>query len=145
MIVVVLDTNVFVSGFLNPQGTPATILDRVLDINLLLLLSPQIIEEIKRVFAYKKIVQLLEKADKTTMDAIEFVEDICKIAFITLGTYQVETIKDDPSDNMFLSCALEGRADYIISGDSHLLALEDFQGIHIVSPNEFLMVFPEQD
>ncbi len=52
---------------------------------------------------------------------------------------KVEVIKNDPSDNRVLECALEAKVDYLISGDKkHLLPLKKFQGIRIVSPREFL-------
>ena len=45
----------------------------------------------------------------------------------------------DPTDNIFLECAIDGRADYIISGDSHLLNLGEYTGIQILKPKEFLI------
>ena len=44
----------------------------------------------------------------------------------------------DPTDNIFLECAIDGRADYIISGDSHLLNLGEYAGIQILKAKEFL-------
>jgi len=46
-------------------------------------------------------------------------------------------IKEDPDDNKFLEAALEGKADYILSGDKHLLNLEEFEGIPIIGSREF--------
>jgi predicted nucleic acid-binding protein len=54
-------------------------------------------------------------------------------------TTTVGLIKDDPTDNMFLACALDGQADYVVSGDHHLLSLGSLQGIGIVSPRDFLL------
>ncbi len=47
-------------------------------------------------------------------------------------------IKDDPSDNMYLECAIEGEADFIISGDKHLKDLKSYKGIKIIDPVTFL-------
>jgi predicted nucleic acid-binding protein len=47
-------------------------------------------------------------------------------------------IVDDP-DNRILECAVAGQADFIISGDKHLLNLKNFQGINIVTPADFLV------
>jgi uncharacterized protein len=44
----------------------------------------------------------------------------------------------DPKDDMVLSCALEGRADFIISGDQDLLKLTSHEGVKIVKPSTFL-------
>ncbi len=55
--------------------------------------------------------------------------------------FQLNVIENDPEDNRVLECALEGGVQYIVSGDEHLLALEEFQGIIIVSPAEFVKLF----
>jgi len=47
-------------------------------------------------------------------------------------------VEDDPSDNKILECALEAEADYIVSGDRHLLDLREYRGIKILSSGEFL-------
>ena len=49
-----------------------------------------------------------------------------------------EVVKDDPDDNIFIDCAVSASADYIISGDQHLLKLIEFRGIKIVTPAEFV-------
>src|SRR3989338_1669449 len=49
-----------------------------------------------------------------------------------------DIIKDDPADNKFLECAVDSKADYIISGDNHLLKLKEFKGIKIITPAEFV-------
>ncbi len=64
-------------------------------------------------------------------------------------TSRIDTIKVDPSDNAFLECAVDGRADYIVSGDRHLLGLGTYRGIQIISPREFLaregFIRPQQE
>jgi hypothetical protein len=47
-------------------------------------------------------------------------------------------ITEDPADDMFLRCAHAGRAQYILSGDRHLLALKTYRRIKILSPAAFL-------
>ena len=47
-------------------------------------------------------------------------------------------IREDPADNMFLECATEAGADYIISGDQHLRRLGTFERIEILSPRAYL-------
>jgi len=51
---------------------------------------------------------------------------------------KIEIIKDDPDDNKFTECAVTNKADYIISGDNHLLNLREYGNIKILSPKEFL-------
>ena len=67
-----------------------------------------------------------------------FIEKIRSAAIITGGKLKVDAITKDPSDNKYLSCALEGRADFIISGDRHLKDLKSYKNIVIVDPGTFL-------
>jgi predicted nucleic acid-binding protein len=53
-------------------------------------------------------------------------------------------VQDDPDDNKFIECALECKANYIISGDTHLLNLKEYEGIKIIKSSEFLKVFYKQ-
>lgn len=49
-----------------------------------------------------------------------------------------QVIREDPDDNLILATALEGRADYVVSGDKHLLRLKEFEGVRIVTVSEML-------
>jgi len=53
---------------------------------------------------------------------------------------KVNVVKQDPDDNKFIEAALEGEADYIVTQDRHLLKLKEFEGIKIVTPEEFLRI-----
>ncbi len=57
---------------------------------------------------------------------------------------KVSAVQDDPDDNKFIECAIESRADYIVSGDAHLLNLKEFEGIKILRASEFLERFHNQ-
>jgi hypothetical protein len=52
----------------------------------------------------------------------------------------LKVVQDDPDDDKFIVAALEGDADYIVSGDPHLKKLEEYQGIRILSPAESLEI-----
>ena len=84
-----------------------------------------------------------EKFQKQTTDEeiTQLIKQIQKIAVFVRGNLPVlEIIKDDPDDDVVLATALEGNADYIVSGDHHLLDLGDFRGIKIVKPIDFLSI-----
>ncbi len=49
----------------------------------------------------------------------------------------VTAVRDDPSDNIFLACALEAGADYLVTQDPHLLNLKYYRGIQIISLEQF--------
>jgi len=59
-------------------------------------------------------------------------------ALLTAGTTPVEAIPEDPTDEKFLACALEGEADYVVTGDEHLLRLGVWHGITIITPAAFV-------
>ena len=59
---------------------------------------------------------------------------------VTPGELTLGVVKDDPSDNTILACAVESEADFIILGDRHLTDLKEFKGITIVNPATFLSI-----
>lgn len=126
---VVIDTNLFVSSFWG--GKPKRLIDLFIKGKIQLLISPQILEEISRVL--KEILgddpEISRFIDLISLNSIEIIPNV---------TLQV--VKEDPSDNKFLECAIAGKADYIISGDSHLLDLKEYQGIPIIRVAEFLKI-----
>ena len=138
MIKVVLDTNIFISAILKPRSKPAFILDLVLKGSLELVISLSIFEEIIQVLKYPKLLRLIEKYGIRSKEIENYIHLLRRTALITPDKLTVNAIKDDPSDNKVLSCAVEGEADFIISGDHHLNDLGIFQGIRIVTPDEFL-------
>jgi len=135
---VVLDTNLVVSAILTPEGKPAAILKMVLDARLDLVLSPVLLEEISLVLNYDKIKKLFIKRSVTPEKIKDALRKIAATAIMVSGEAEVHNIDKDPSDTMLLSCALEGRADFIVSGDHHLTDLVSFDGISIVNPDTFL-------
>jgi predicted nucleic acid-binding protein len=48
------------------------------------------------------------------------------------------SICGDEDDNRVLECAIDGRAEWIISGDLHLLELQSYQGVKVVTVGDFL-------
>ena len=52
----------------------------------------------------------------------------------------MEPVEDDPDDTKILACALEGEADFVVSGDHHLTDIGSFRGIPIVNPDAFLAI-----
>jgi len=132
---VVLDTNVFVSGLLSKTGIPAKILDAWRAGQYLLIASPPIVAEIKRVLQSPRI---REKYFITDGDIEQLIILLEKEALIVPGYTDVkDAIPDGPGDEMFLACAVDAAADFIVSGDRHLLEISEYKGISIITVNEF--------
>jgi len=135
MIRVVIDANQFVSALLKPDSNPAEVIRMARKSTIQLIMSPEIIDEIRAVLLYPKIM----KRHRRTAEEIEvFLKKLMKVAVIVRSGERLDVIKDDPSDNKYLECAVEGKAAYIISGDKHLTDLQFFRGIKIIDPAKFL-------
>lgn len=52
----------------------------------------------------------------------------------------MKVVKDDPDDDNIIECAVEGKANMIVSGNNHLLELKEFEGIQILNPADFLSI-----
>lgn len=138
---IVIDANLFASALIKPESNPGRILDLVKQNQVELILSPAIIREIKRILLYPR---LQKYHHKTAQEIDAYFEDVLMFAWIVEGEKTVDIIKDDPSYNKYLACAYEGEADYIVSGDHHLLDLETYQGIAIIKANTFLNVWAKK-
>ncbi len=135
MIRIVLDTNLFISALLKPDSNPDKILNLVREEKVLLLISDDICDEISRVLFYPKIRKRLVASDE---ELLNFVRLFRTVAISTPGVLTIPPLAADPDDTKYLICAVEGRADFIVSGDHHLADLVIFQGIRIVTAAEFL-------
>lgn len=137
MIRIVLDANQFVSALLKPGSNSDQIISMLREDKVKLLMSEEIISEINNVLLYPKI---LKRHGKTPEYIAGFIRKLRAVSVMTNVGLTIDAVKDDPSDNKYLECAIEGGADFIISGDSHLKVLKVFRGIRIVSPADFLMI-----
>lgn len=138
---VVLDTNLFVSATIASQGKPAQILDAWRARRFGLVIREDILEEIREVLCRPHI----RKRHQWTQEEIDcFLDGLGEMAIITPGELEVKAVADDPDDNMYLACAVEGEADYIVSGDQHLLKLGAFKGIQIITPAQFLNILEDE-
>lgn len=141
MLRAVLDTNVIVSGTISSTGAPFEVLEAWRHRRFTLVTSPLILKEAERVFEYPRIKKAYS-LDAETVDRI--VAQFAKYAAVTPGELVVREIKDDPADDMFLACAIEGEADFIVTGDRHLLDVGTYRGVSIMSPRSFLIRLEER-
>lgn len=128
----VVDTNVFISAFFNPGGSPRAVIENWKKGEITLCLSQEILEE---------YIEVLERFD--------FIEEVELKTLLHLFAKRINTVfisscpdisvvDADPDDNKFIACAVAAEAQYIISGDKHLRTLKKYERITIISPAEFV-------
>ncbi len=128
----VADTNVYISA-LNFGGTPEEVLALGRTQAIQLCISPSILKEIEGVLLWK--FKWSAKRVRQALAAIlEFTE-------LVHPKETIHVITADESDNRILECALEAKAEVLITGDDHLQQLKTFRGISILSPREFLETY----
>lgn len=132
---VVLDTNVIISRYLSPHGPPAQILERWEVHAFELLVSQPILDEYRRALLYERVAA---RHGLSVEEVDEVVEAMGQFGALVAPEEVAPVVALDPEDDKFLACAVVGGADYIVSGDAHLLALEEYRGIVILSPRAFL-------
>jgi predicted nucleic acid-binding protein len=93
---------------------------------------------ISGLFAKDSLSAQLQDLKPTEANIRRFFRLIFRKAVISKDIYQTGKIVDDPTDNKFLACALEKKADYIVSRDPHLRNLKHFHGIQIVDATTFI-------
>ena len=127
---VVLDTNVIISALIS-AGPPRAIVERCRSSEVLLVTSDAILGELSEV--------LRQKFGWASGRVAVLVDEIRSFAAVVVPGEPVHRIVDDPADNRVLECAMEGRVDVIVSGDTrHLQPLGSFEDIPIVSPARFI-------
>lgn len=134
---IVIDNNVLVSAALKRGGPPDILMRHWLAEDFLLVTSPAILAELADVLNRPKI---RDKYHLTSKDVIELLQRLQQQAVIVPGTSLAGIIAADPKDDMFIACAVEGQARYIVSGDHHLLDLRRYGRVRIVTVAHFLRV-----
>jgi putative PIN family toxin of toxin-antitoxin system len=134
MIRVVLDTNAFVSSILR-GGKPRAIIDRIIREEIYGGISQALLEEIE---------------DTLTRGKFNFSGEYVLSAISEIRNFMIPVIpgttvhaSKDSDDDRVLECAFEFKADFIVTGDKHLLQIEDFRGIKIVTPADFMEKYAE--
>jgi putative PIN family toxin of toxin-antitoxin system len=117
-------------------GKPAEVVKAAEDRRISIVVSEAIVEEVSRVLTYPKI----RKVYQAERHREELIEAILKIVKFAQTTKKVNVVAEHPADNKFIECALASGADYVISGDKHLLKIGSYKKIKMLSVSEFLQV-----
>lgn len=131
---VVLDVNVWISALLW-RGVPGQILDLANNQQITIFISQPILQELADSLSRPKLqarINILNTDLKTLLEVTQNLSQLCSI--FSLEVPQLR----DPDDVIILATALAVKADVIITGDLDLLILNEFEGIPILTPSDFL-------
>lgn len=138
---VVLDTNVVISATLICGGNEDRILRAWRRGAFELVLSPQILEEMGRVLFYEKLRELQWMTEE---EIISLLHSFGQGSILIPGRLTVRASRD-PEDDKFLAAAIEGRAQYVVTGDKDLLHLKSYRGVRIITPAAFQRVLQDAE
>ncbi len=131
---IVLDTNVWVSALLW-GGKTAEIVKAAEDRKIRIFISEEIIVEISHVLGYAKLEKIYQAEGLRREDLIE---KVLKIGKFVKVNEKVNVVREHSADDKFLECALETEADFVVSGDRHLLKIVRYGRTKVLSVNEFI-------
>ena len=130
---VVLDTNIFISALIF-GGVPLQVVELCREKKIHLIVSSPILLELARI--------LQVKFDFNKKMALDVLSEIKRVSTVVSPTAKIEIIHKDRDDNKIVECAVEGLAQYIVSGDSHLLDLGHYKNIKILTASSFIKTIP---
>ncbi|MFZ2411766.1 MAG: putative toxin-antitoxin system toxin component, PIN family [Candidatus Methanoperedens sp.] len=133
MLRIVADTNIYISAFFW-RGKPNRLIHLCYAGKAKLVVSRKIIEELERILLTD------EKFKMEREDVALNTEIILSNAELVEPKATLNVIKEDPDDDRILECAVEGEAEYLVSGNKHLLNIKEFQGIKILTANQMLEI-----
>ena len=134
---IVLDVNVWISGLLW-QGVPRQVIDLARSGAVTIFVSEPILSELEEVLARVKFQSKMRSLSITSQDLIYLVRQLSQIC-VPIAV-NVPNLRD-PDDAVILGTAIAAKAMLVVSGDLDLLVLEEFVGIPILTPADFLDVF----
>jgi len=132
---IVLDANIYISAFFW-GGNPQIVLERVISKRDELFVSREILNEIEDVINRPKF-----HADKVKIEY--FIKAIEEIANISSVKNKLTKGSRDVKDDKYIECAIACNADYIVSGDIHLLEMKKYKKINIITAKEYLDIISQ--
>jgi len=128
---IVFDTNIYISAFVISGGNAEKAYLHAIDGDFELCTSVAILTELAR--------KLDEKFSWEKHEIAQLITSISNMATVLKTTPRLKVVADDP-DNRILECALEAGADFLITGDKHLLKLRNYENFEIIKLSTFLSI-----
>ena len=133
---VVLDTNIYIAAALNPQSLLYSLVkDSAAHYLAEYYTSPEILAELQG--------KLEDRFKFERADVVRWITQLEQAVTVIRPQKKLSVVERDPDDNKILECALEARADLIITADKDLLALKEFNSIKIIHTSSLKYIFPQ--
>ena len=130
--IIVLDTNIIISGIFWKYGNPRKIIDKWREGRIEIAVSKDTVNE---------LIRIMEEEFGITIDEINYWrKSISENSIFVEPLKKHEIVKSHQSDNKFIDVAFEAEAEYIVSGDKHLLEIKNFGKIKIVTASEMVKI-----
>jgi putative PIN family toxin of toxin-antitoxin system len=118
-------------------GSPARIVKAAEEDRVCIIISEDIVGEINRTLAYHRLKRVYENAGISRQNLVTAIFQISKLVEVKT---KINVVHKDSADDKFIECAVDGKADFIVSGDDHLLKIGSYKRTRIVSVKEFLKI-----
>ena len=128
---VVFDTNIYISAFVIPGGNAEKAYIHAIDGDFELCTSVSILTELAR--------KLEEKFGWEKQKIAQLITSISSLAIVLKTTPWLKVVSDDP-DNRILECGVKAAADFVVTGDKHLLKLKNYEHLEIIRLSTFLSI-----
>jgi putative PIN family toxin of toxin-antitoxin system len=139
---VVIDTNIWVSGLLW-RGAPWGLLRLAEQGKFEICMSPRMLSELARVLTYERLRPRLNQLGLSPADLVAYAANLAMVLEVPEGD---PIVAADPDDDVFLHCASAAGADYLVSGDRHLLNLGEYGHVSILAVDDFLdQLYPTEE
>ncbi len=130
---IVLDTNIFISGIITPNNNVGKIIKEWKNNSLEVVTSSELLEEIKKVLRYPKIIKRTCWSDQKIEEFTEYLYFFTTVVDISDISYNFDK---DPNDNHVIATYIKGKCDHLITGDKALLSLKS--EFNIISLDSFV-------
>ena len=131
----VVDTNVLISAGISSLGKPAQVLKWVMENGVVLASDQTLYEFVSRFLGRAKFDRYTSPEDRAA-----FYYTVTQRVSLIEAVSDIEDVARDPDDDKFLALALDGQADYIITGNTRDFP-DEFEGVKVVTPREFATLY----
>ena len=132
MIRAVIDTNLIVSYLLTQSSTMSRLIDHWERGSFIYLISPVMLRELREVVYRPRLYKQMRVDPAVLLELIEADAEIMP------GLLTLSGICRDPKDEPFIACAVEGEAEYLVTGDADLLDMVTYQNVAMIRAYDFV-------